>query len=283
MKLLMVESPQYPQDSLAADLAALGYGVDRVADGEAALQRAARFGYDVIVLDLRLPSESSLLVLHEIRETRHSVDILVLAARNQIHDRVTALIQGADDYLVIPVSADQIQARIERLAKRRRDDRPGGQITETGRRVRHLDRLIANLLQFCNPETGGIEQVISEVRLGSLLRRLQTRLREKSAAQGVELQIDATDTPALLADARWLEQLLTNLVYHLITICPAGDCIRIGFERDGDFGSLDIESSADAEPDLSLIRSCARHLNLEVSQTRQRDSMQIRISRLRIF
>ena len=283
MKLLMVESPQYPQDSLAVDLAALGYAVDRVADGESALQNAANHDYEVIVLDLRLPSESSLLVLHEIRESDRRVDILVLAARNQIHDRVTALIQGADDYLVIPVSAAQLHARIERLARRRRAVSPGDQVTETGRRVRHLDRLIANLLQMCNPQTGSIEQVISEVRLGSLLQRLRAQLEAKSAAHGVELQIEDIDTPALLADARWLEQLLTNLVYHLITICPAGDRIRIGFRREGDFGSLEIESSADAEPDLSLIRSCAQHLNLEVSQTRRRDSMRIRISRLRIF
>lgn len=283
MKLLMVESPQYPQDALAAELAALGYQADRVTDGNAALERATTHRYDVIVLDLRLPSESSLLVLHEIRETDRHVDILVLAARNQIHDRVTALIQGADDYLVIPVSATQLQARIERLARRRHAAEPGTRASETGRRVRHLDRLIASLLQFCNPESGGIEQVISEVRLGSLLQRLQAGLEAKSSAHGVDLQIDDTDAPTLLADARWLEQLLTNLVYHLITICPAGDRIRIHFERDGDFGSLGIESSADAEPDLSLIQSCARHLNLEVSQTRRRDSMQIRISRLRIF
>jgi CheY-like chemotaxis protein len=283
MKLLMVESPQYPQDSLAGELGVLGYRVDRVTDGKAALERVGTAHYAVIVLDLRIPSESSLLVLHEIRETDRRVDILVLAARNQIHDRVTALIQGADDYLVIPVSALQLHARIERLARRRRADETGTRVSETGRRVRHLDRLISNLLQLCNPEGGGIEQVISEVRLGNLLQRLKEGLEAKSALHGVDLQIDDTDAPALLADARWLEQLLTNLVYHLITICPAGDRIRIGFEREGDFGSLDIESSADAEPDLSLIQSCARHLNLEVSQVRQRDSMQIRISRLRIF
>lgn len=282
MNLLLVESSRNPQDALVAGLVEIGYGVDRVGDGNTAIARAAERDYDVIVLDLRLPSESSLLVLHEIRESDRRVDILVLAARNQIHDRVTALIQGADDYLVTPVSADQLHARIERLARRRRDVRAGGLATETGRRVRHLDRLIANLLHICNPETRGIEQVISEVRLAALLSRLQAKLGAKADACGVDLRIETADSPVLLTDERWLEQLLTNLVYHLITICPTGDTIRIGFCADGEFGSLELDSQADAEPDLSLLRSCARYLNLEISQTSREPGMRIRVSNLRI-
>ena len=282
MNLLLVESSQNPQDALAAGLLNIGYDVDRVGSGNTAIAHAAEREYDIIVLDLRLPSESSLLVLHEIRESDRRVDILVLAARNQIHDRVTALIQGADDYLVTPVSADQLHARIERLARRRRDVSAGDPAIETGRRVRHLDRLIASLLHICNPETRGIEQVISEVRLGALLRRLQAKLGAKSNACRVNLQIKTADYPVLLTDERWLEQLLTNLVYHLITICPTGDTVRIGFCTDGDFGSLEIDSQADAEPDLSLLRSCARYLNLEISQISLEQGMRIRVSRLRI-
>ena len=123
MNLLLVESSR---NALVAGLVEIGYGVDRVGDGNTATARAAEREYDVIVLDLRLPSESSLLVLHEIRESDRRVDILVLAARNQIHDRVTALIQGADEYLVTPASADQLHARIERLARRPAEP-PAGQ------------------------------------------------------------------------------------------------------------------------------------------------------------
>jgi DNA-binding response OmpR family regulator len=283
MNLLLVESPRFPQDSLAADLVALGYAVDRVGDGNSAIVHAAQREYDVIVLDLRRPSESSLFVLHEIRESDRRVDILVLAARNQIHDRVTALIQGADDYLVIPVSAKQLHARIERLARRRRGIEIGDTPVDAGRRVRHLDRLIANLLQFCNPEGGGIEQVISEVRTADLLRRMQSQLATRARQHTVALRIETADTPTLLVDAGWLEQLLTNLVYHLITICPAGDTIRIGFSGSGESGNLDIVSNADAEPDLSLLRTCARHLNLEISQTQLDVGMRIRVSNLRIL
>ena len=86
----------------------------------------------------------------------------------------------------------------------------------------------------------------------------------------------------LPSDERWLDQLLTNLVYHLITICPTGDTIRIGFCADGESGSLEIDSQADAEPDLSLLRSCARYLNLEISQTSREPGTRIRVSNLRI-
>ena len=73
MNLLLVEPPPNPQDALVAGLVELGYAVDRVGDGNTATARAAECEYGVIVLDLRLPSESSLLVLHEIRESDRRV------------------------------------------------------------------------------------------------------------------------------------------------------------------------------------------------------------------
>ena len=70
-----------------------------------AIRRVTAISYQIIILDLKLPKESSLLVLHEVRETNREVEILMLSQQDEIHDRVTALIQGADDYLVKPVSA----------------------------------------------------------------------------------------------------------------------------------------------------------------------------------
>jgi DNA-binding response OmpR family regulator len=70
-----------------------------------------------------LPTEFSLLVLPEIREFNRDVEILILSARDQFRDRVTALIQGADDYLVKPFSFDELYARIDELLRRYRGQR----------------------------------------------------------------------------------------------------------------------------------------------------------------
>jgi len=119
MKVLVVEDSANLLTSLSAELKKFGYEVDVVADAAAAISYAAERSYDIIILDLMLPKESSLLVLHEIRELDREVEILILSKRDQIHDRVTALIQGADDYLVHPFSFNDLHERIQSLVKHR--------------------------------------------------------------------------------------------------------------------------------------------------------------------
>jgi len=125
MKVLVVEHSLEAENSLGTGLESLGYVVDVVAEGAEAITLASRNNYDIIILDLMLPKESSLLALHEIRELDPNVDILILSTPEQIHDRVTALIQGADDYLVKPFSIDDLHASIQSLLRRKADSEPG--------------------------------------------------------------------------------------------------------------------------------------------------------------
>ena len=115
MKVLVVEHSPESKVSLGAGLESFGYAVDVVRDGAEAMAFTSCNNYDVIILDLMLPKESSLLALHEIRELDRNVDIIILSTPEQIHDRVTALIQGADDYLDKPFSVDDLHASIQSL------------------------------------------------------------------------------------------------------------------------------------------------------------------------
>lgn len=119
MKVLVIADSEKLLTSLSTALGESGYEVDVVADTAGAIKYAAEGSYDIIILDLMLPGKSSLLVLHELRELDQAVEILILSTADQIHDRVTALIQGADDYLVKPFSYDDLHTRIQVLMKRR--------------------------------------------------------------------------------------------------------------------------------------------------------------------
>jgi len=125
MKVLVVEDSKKLLTSLSAELCEFGYEVDVVVDAAEAISCASERSYDVILLDLMLPRESSLLVLHELRELDREAEILILSTADQIHDRVTALIQGADDYLVKPFSFDDLHTRIQVLMKRRAKNASG--------------------------------------------------------------------------------------------------------------------------------------------------------------
>jgi two-component system KDP operon response regulator KdpE len=87
------------------------------ADGEAGLRAFYEHIPDVVVLDLVMPGKSGLEVLREIRRVS-DVPVIVLTARGEEMDQVRALEQGADDYLVKPVSHLVLLAHIQAVLRR---------------------------------------------------------------------------------------------------------------------------------------------------------------------
>lgn len=120
MKLLLVEDEQKLAEALARGLKLKGYTVDIVDDGEKALNRISlhRTDYDLVILDLMLPSMDGLEICKTAREWGVTTPILILTARNETDRKVELLLAGADDYLVKPFSFDELLARIHALLRR---------------------------------------------------------------------------------------------------------------------------------------------------------------------
>jgi len=119
MKLLLVEDSERLSAALVAGFRAAGLAVDHAPDGTSALQHLASYEYDVLILDLMLPHVSGLEVLQALRAAQAPTRVLILSARDQIEDRVTALNLGADDYLLKPFDFAELQARVQALLRRR--------------------------------------------------------------------------------------------------------------------------------------------------------------------
>lgn len=120
MRLLVVEDSGSLGESLRAGLSKLGHAVDVVADGKRGLSYARLNPYDAIVLDLMLPGLPGMELLQALRAGGHPVPVLILTARDAVAERVAAIRQGADDYLVKPFAFDELVARLEALARRSR-------------------------------------------------------------------------------------------------------------------------------------------------------------------
>lgn len=101
-----------------------GLAVDVAGDGESGLWKAGAVDYDAIVLDLMLPGIDGLEVCQRLREGEIWAPILMLTARDGVHDRVAGLDRGADDYLVKPFSYEELLARLRALIRRGRPERP---------------------------------------------------------------------------------------------------------------------------------------------------------------
>lgn len=118
MRLLVIEDNEELAQILAKGLRAAGFDVDLLAHASEAHVALATTRYAVVVLDLGLPDGDGLSVLRELRQRKDPVPVLVLTARGGVHDRVTGLRSGADDYVVKPFAFDELVARIEALLRR---------------------------------------------------------------------------------------------------------------------------------------------------------------------
>lgn len=126
MKILLVEDEEKLAESLAKGLQHEGYAVDIIGDGKKALTRISlnRKDYDLVVLDLTLPSMDGYEIAKQVRDMEISIPILVLTGRAETDTKVKLLLSGADDYMVKPFSFAELNARIKALLRRPAENLP---------------------------------------------------------------------------------------------------------------------------------------------------------------
>jgi DNA-binding response OmpR family regulator len=104
---------------LSRELKRRHFSVEVRLDGEAACHDLLESSYDLLILDLNLPRMDGMAVMKHVSQSRPSLPILVLTARNRTEDMVSALEQGADDCLIKPFSFVELLARVRALLRRK--------------------------------------------------------------------------------------------------------------------------------------------------------------------
>ncbi len=118
MRVLVAEDEIALARELTAALQGAGYAVDLAHDGARAEFLGATERYDVVVLDLGLPTLDGLTLLRRWRESGLSTPVLVLTARGTWHERVVGIDTGADDYVAKPFQMEEVLARVRALIRR---------------------------------------------------------------------------------------------------------------------------------------------------------------------
>jgi DNA-binding response OmpR family regulator len=124
MRVLVVEDDRRLAELLRRGLTAEGFAVDLEHDGEVGRWRATEDPYDVIVLDIMLPTLNGYRVCARLRSAGVSTPILMLTAKDGELDEAEGLDTGADDYLTKPFSYLVLVARLRALARRSGVARP---------------------------------------------------------------------------------------------------------------------------------------------------------------
>ncbi|HEX2910422.1 MAG TPA: response regulator transcription factor [Chloroflexia bacterium] len=118
MRILVIEDEAKLNKLIRQVLEEEHYQVEQAYDGDTGLTMALSSNYDLIILDLMLPEMSGLEVCRFLRQERIVVPVLMLTARDAVHDRVQGLDAGADDYLTKPFAFEELLARVRALMRR---------------------------------------------------------------------------------------------------------------------------------------------------------------------
>ena len=121
-RVLVVEDEEAIRELVCFHLDLAGYECTTAVDGRAALEIATERPFDLIMLDVVLPSIDGVTLCQAIRRagTNREVPILMLTARREESDKVVGLESGADDYVTKPFSIRELLARIKALMRRPR-------------------------------------------------------------------------------------------------------------------------------------------------------------------
>lgn len=119
LKILLIEDNKALANNIIQFMEERGYVMDYSDNGKSGLSLALNNNYEIIILDLSLPELDGIRVCEEIRQKQsQQTPILMLTARDSLHDKAQGFDAGADDYLTKPFSLEELKMRCQALSKR---------------------------------------------------------------------------------------------------------------------------------------------------------------------
>ncbi|TDE58172.1 response regulator transcription factor [Nonomuraea mesophila] len=111
-RILIAEDESRIASFVEKGLRANGFVTAVVGDGVAAYDLACGGGFDLLILDIGLPLSDGFTVLRRLRESRVTMPVIILTARDSVSDTVAGLEGGADDYIAKPFAFEELLARV---------------------------------------------------------------------------------------------------------------------------------------------------------------------------
>lgn len=209
MRILLIEDNEALADATQEYFRQTGHPLDWSPSVEFAERTLSWDDFDMLILDINLPGRSGYQLLQSLRQKRNTIPVLILTARAEIDDRVSALDLGADDYLVKPVDFRELAARCRALLRRERGaasntmvcgnlifDMAKQQITVKGdpielrlRELQLLELFLKNLDRVLTKEDIANKlYTFDEANTPNAIEQTLTRLRKKLADSSLHIK-----------------------------------------------------------------------------------------------
>ena len=118
MHILIIEDTKNLVQMLRMSLEERGHSVTVAFDGAMGLAHIESSDFDAVILDLMLPKIDGLGVIRRMRASNNATPVLALTARDTVHDIITGLDEGFDDYLTKPFAVAELMARLRAIVRR---------------------------------------------------------------------------------------------------------------------------------------------------------------------
>lgn len=119
-KILVAEDEDAIREFIVINLKRSGYEVHDVNNGSDAIlaYNQSKGDFDIALLDIMMPGTDGITVCRELRKNNPNLGIIMLTAKSQEMDKISGLMNGADDYITKPFSPSELMARIDALYRR---------------------------------------------------------------------------------------------------------------------------------------------------------------------
>ena len=218
MKILVVEDEIDLNNVIVKHLKKDGYSVDSAFNGEEAMDFTAVANYDLIVLDIMMPVMDGYALVKALRETKHTLPILMITAKSQLESLEEAFKLGVDDYMVKPIRLAELVLRVQALLRRAQLE------TEKVLRFEHI-RLDYNALTLTDLEKDKVYQIPRKefyllYKLLSNPEKIFTRLDLLDDIWGMEEDLDERLVDACIKRVR--QKFKENKDFDIVTIRGLG-------------------------------------------------------------
>ena len=157
-RILVVDDESNARNALAEILKEEGYAVETAADGFKALGHVSGFAPDVVLTDLKMPGMDGVELLRKVRDGDADIQVVVMTAFGAVDTAVTAMREGAADYLTKPLNTDELLVVLERALERRKLKRETTQLKSQLAERYGFDNIIGS-----SPEMQHVFKTISQV------------------------------------------------------------------------------------------------------------------------
>lgn len=200
VRILIIEDEMSLADLIKERLEKEKYIVDTICDGEEGLYNALSNAYDLIILDVMLPSMDGFTILKNIKEKEITSKVIILTAKSMIEDKLNGLKSGANDYVTKPFHIEELVARVNNLL--RNDEKGIRDYIEAG----DLKLNIKKSSLLCTTTNESIDIVCKEFLLLEYLMNNKNQIISKeqiyNKVWGIDNEIESNNLEAYLSFIR---------------------------------------------------------------------------------